>query len=93
MARRKQPKKGWLWKVLFFLLAPFVVWFIAFWLWFYWDDLSRMFGRNEPGRTTPTPERQMEKDDRRERPASEPPREKIFEEDRQKLEDILKRRN
>jgi hypothetical protein len=93
MARRKQPKKSWLWKVLFFLLAPFVVWFIALALWFYWDDLSRMFGQEEPRRTAPRPERQIEKNEPREPTTPTRPQEKIFEEDRQKLEDILKRRS
>jgi hypothetical protein len=93
MARKKQRKKSWGRMLVLFLVTPFAIWLIAFLLWFYWHDLSRMFGRDEPRHMTPKPEPQIERNDRRERPAPGQPREKIFEEDRQKLEDILKRRS
>lgn len=93
MARKKQRKKSSVRMLALFLVIPFAIWLMAFLLWFYWHDLSHMFGRDEPGRMIPKPAPQMERNERRERPASEPPQEKIFEEDRQKLEDILKRRS
>lgn len=94
MARKKQPKKIGLGKVVFLIVAPFVVWFLAFLLWFYWHDLKRLFTREETLRPQPPPKaaRPAVKEERRERPAPEP-KEKISEEDRRKLEDILKQRN
>ena len=93
MARKKQRKKSWARVLVLFFVAPFAIWLMAFLLWFYWHDLSRMFGGGEPPRPNPKPEREIERNGRRERPAPAPPQEKIFEEDRQKLEDILKRRS
>lgn len=94
MARKKQPRKSWLRKVVFLLVTPFIVWFLAFLLWFYWHDLRRMFTGEEESRRQPPPTavRPAVKEERRERPAPEP-KEKISEEDRRNLEDILKKRN
>ena len=91
MARKKQRKKSWLRTLVLFLLIPVAVWSIAFLLWFYWYDLSSLFSRE--GRVSPKPPRQIGKDDRRERLPAPQPQEKIFEEDRKQLEDVLKRRN
>jgi hypothetical protein len=93
MARKKQRKTSWARMLALFLVTPVAIWLITFLLWFYWHDLSHMFARYEPGRMTPKAAPQMDRNEGREHPASEPPQEKIFEEDRQKLEDILKRRN
>ncbi|MGH7854643.1 MAG: hypothetical protein ACREP3_14450 [Candidatus Binatia bacterium] len=93
MARKKQRKRGWLRTLVLFLLIPLAVWSIAFLIWFYWYDLSNLFSREGPGRASPKPPRQTEKDDRRERTPAPQPQEKIFEEDRKQLEDVLKRRN
>ena len=93
MARKKQRKKSWLRTLLLFLLVPLAVWAIAFLIWFYWYDLSNLFSREEPEETNSRPSRQIEKDARRESAPAPPPQEKIFEEDRKKLEDLLKRRN
>ena len=94
MARKKQPKKSRLRKIILFLVTPFVVWFLAFLLWFYWHDLRRWFADEEEPRRQPVPKavRPSVKEEQRERPAPQP-QEKISEEDRRKLEDILKRRN
>lgn len=94
MARKKQPKKNRLRKVIFLVVTPFIVWFLAFLLWFYWHDPRRMFTGEEESRrqTPPKAPRPAVNEERRERPAPEP-KEKISEEDRRKLEDILKKRN
>jgi hypothetical protein len=94
MARKKQPKKIRLRKVILLLVTPFIVWFLAFLLWFYWHDLRRWFVNEEEPRWQAPPKaaRPSVKEEQRERPAPQPP-EKISEEDRRKLEDILKRRN
>jgi hypothetical protein len=94
MARKKQPKKSRLRKVILLLVTPFIVWFLAFLLWFYWHDLRRWFANGEDPRRQPPPKaaRPSVKEEQRERPAPQP-QEKISEEDRRKLDDILKRRN
>ena len=76
-----------------FLVTPLAVWLIAFLIWFYWYDLGRLFTQDESRRATPKPARQIDKDEQRGRARSPQPREKLFDEDRKKLEDILKRRN
>lgn len=77
--------------VVLFFVTPLVVWLMAFLLWFYWYDLRRFFSAAEERRPVPKAARPMEKSDQRERRA--PPQEKIFDEDRKTLEDILKQRN
>jgi hypothetical protein len=91
MARKKPRKRSWLRMMVLFLVTPLVVWLIAFLLWFYWYDLRRLFSPEEERRPVPKAAKPAEKSDRRERRA--PPQEKIFEDDRKKLEDILKQRN
>ena len=91
MARKKRRKKSWLRTLVLFLVTPLAVWLIAFLIWFYWYDLGRLFTKDESRRVTP--KRQIDKDELRERAPSPQPREKLFDEDRKKLEDILKRRN
>jgi hypothetical protein len=91
MARKKKPARhGWLRTVLIFSLVPIGVWLLAFVLWLNWYDLQRWLG-NEPvpqARTRAAPP--AERIDSRKRPVD--PRENLFDEDRQKLEEILKRR-
>jgi hypothetical protein len=80
-------------KVLFYLCFPFFVWFVAFLAWFYWHDLSRLFYKDE-GKPKPAAKfdaRQNKGDNREAAPATRP-EEKILDEDRRKLEDILKQR-
>jgi hypothetical protein len=93
MARKKQRKKSWLRTLVLFLVIPLAVWLIAFLIWFYWYDLSNLLSKDAPRRVSPKSARQIEKDDRRERTPAPQPQEKIFEEDRKKLEDVLKQRN
>jgi len=66
---------------------------IAFLLWFYWYDLTRNFSKGG-GKAKDTVRREN-KIEAREKVDSKKPEqvgEKILDEDRQKLEDILKRR-
>lgn len=93
MARKKQPKRTWLRTLLLFLLLPLTVWCGAFLLWLYWYDLSNWFTPDIARRAGPKPARQIETNDHRGRSTAPAPQEKLFEEDRQKLEDILKRRS
>lgn len=88
MAKRKRKKRGWLRTLIFYILFPLIVWLIAFLLWFYWRDLSALW--NKQSAPADTPARSRERDETR--PAKGPP-EKILDEDRKKLEEILKRRS
>ena len=92
MARKKQRKKSWLRALVLFLVVPLAVWLIALLIWFFWYELKSPFTEDAPIQVIPKPARQSEKNDRRER-RSEQPQEKIFEEDRKELQDILKQRN
>jgi flagellar biosynthesis/type III secretory pathway M-ring protein FliF/YscJ len=88
-AKQKNKKRSWLKRLLIYLATPFVVWFVAFLLWFFWQDMMRLFNRSRPGEkpkaaTAPSSDRTRAAPfDRGE--------EKIREEDRRKLEDIIKR--
>jgi hypothetical protein len=92
MARRKKQRKRTWRTLLLFVLVPLTVWFGAFLLWLYWYDLNNWFMPDSARRAGPEPARQIEPNDHRGRSPVPAPQEKLFEEDRQKLEDILKRR-
>ena len=93
MARRKQGKRSWR-KLLLFLITPFVVWLIAFVIWFYWHGVRDLFAPEAAQvKAKPAPAQRTEKDERRERPPESPAQEKILDEERRQLDDILKRRN
>ena len=85
MAKKKKRKIGWLKTLLFFILTPFIVWFLAFVIWFYWNDITGLFNRHEkiPSTKANKPMDGSTKPD-------QTSQERIREEDRRKLEDILK---
>lgn len=87
MATRKRKKRSRLRTLLFFIFFPLIVWLIAFLLWFYWRDLNALFKRDSAPANAPA--RVRERD---EAPPAKRPPEKILEEDRKKLDEILKRR-
>jgi len=71
-------------------LTPLVVWFLAFLLWLYWDDITDLFTRDQKSlKSPPSPSRQSEKV---EQPTKNKSAEKILDEDRKKLDEIIKRR-
>jgi hypothetical protein len=83
VARKKRRKRSWLGTLLFLVSIPLVVWFLAFLIWFYWNDISGHVGRQD--KTPPTKaSKQMDK------PSDKTAQERIGDEDRRKLEDILK---
>jgi hypothetical protein len=93
MARKRQRKKSRLWRALLLLSLPLVVWFLAFFIWFYWYDLRKLMGRYDAPPPRAKPARSIDKDQRRDGTPPSKPQEKIFNEDRKKLEDILKQRS
>ena len=66
---------------------PLAVWFVAFLLWFFWYDIAGLVGRNkgEP-KNAPKAAHTSAKI----KPA--PPEEKILNEDRKRLDDIINKR-
>jgi len=89
VATRKRKKRSWLRTLLFYILFPLIVWFIAFLLWFYWHDVSAWFSK---GDAPPNPPVRVKPRERGDTAPAKRPVEKIPEEDRRKLDEILKRR-
>jgi hypothetical protein len=86
VAKKKKRKIGWLKKLFFFICTPLVIWFLAFLIWFYWNDITAFSSRrdNTPGQGT------SKEVDRSTKPSDKVFKERIGEEDRRKLEEILK---
>ena len=86
MAKKKKRKLGWFRKLLLFICTPLIIWFLAFLIWFYWNDLNGLSSRHNR-----TPGTRAEKPvDRPTKQSDKTAQERIGEEDRRKLEDILK---
>jgi hypothetical protein len=86
VAKKKTSKRGRLKAVLFFLFTPILIWVLVFLVWFNWDRISQLTAREPAAPASSTPPKKTER-------SGSPPREKILEEDRQKLDDILKKGN
>jgi hypothetical protein len=94
MARKKKRPKGtWFRALLLFVIGPILIWICGFFLWLYWDDLNRLLNPNEISRTGPQPAGPAKTKEDREHPVVPAPQERIFDEERKQLEEILKRRN
>lgn len=93
MARKKRAKKkSWLKGALVYIFVPLTVWFLAFILWLYWDDIAKIFSKDSGReRGAPRASRKLEKADKAPAP-NQPPQERILDDDRKKLEEILKQR-
>ena len=90
---RKKPKAGWLRTVLFFVFFPLIVWFVTFLIWFYWQPIIALFsGSDTKVKSANSFERKTRNSEKAESAPVDRPREKLSDEDRQKLDDILKRR-
>jgi len=93
MAQKKKVKKaGWLKTVLIYTFFPPIIWFLAFLAWLYWDSITALFSTDKAnGRNTTRTTRQREQSEKGPAPAKRP-QEKILDDDRKKLEDVLKQR-
>ena len=93
MVQVKRKKRNWVRTIMFYLLLPPIVWVVAFIMWFYWYDLARLFSKADE---RPNPTAKIEAgSENRERPKAAPTnrsQEKILDEERKKLENILKQR-
>jgi hypothetical protein len=84
----RKKKRGWLGAVLLFVFVPFFIWALAFFVWFNWNNISNFLDSDARSPTAKRP-KQVEKP----RPGSEDsPEEKISDEDRKKLDEILRQR-
>jgi cytoskeletal protein RodZ len=91
MAQKRKKKKGRLKTLLFFILTPFIVWLFAFLIWFYWSLITRLFSQGEnQSKTHPKAARRIDKPERSETHGEKRAQEKILDEDRKKLDEILK---
>ena len=86
MAKRKKRKIGWLSKLLFCICIPLIIWFLAFLIWFYWNDITGHVGRLDKTPST----KANNQVDRPTKFSDKASQERIGEEDRRKLDDILK---
>jgi cytoskeletal protein RodZ len=92
MARKKRPKRSWLKTLLIYIFVPLIVWFLAFVTWLYWDDITRMFSKDSDKESkVPDATRKLEKAGKNTEPTKRS-QEKILDDDRKKLEDVLKQR-
>lgn len=93
MAQKKKVKKAsWLKTVLIYTFVPLLIWSLAFVAWLYWDRIAALFSTDKAkGRNTPRTTRQLEKSEKGPAPAKRS-QEKILDDDRKKLEDVLKQR-
>jgi hypothetical protein len=82
VAKKRRRKRSRLKTLLFFLVTPLVVWFLAFGIWLYWNDLVKLTRKD---RLQP-PSKAVRHSGR---PTENEPKEKILDEDRKKLEEIL----
>ncbi|MBI4487804.1 MAG: hypothetical protein HY694_01850 [Deltaproteobacteria bacterium] len=74
----KKKTRGWLTRLFIFFFSVFLVWFLVFLVWLFWADLKRLVkGEGKKSATEQT---------------QEPSQEKISEQDRRQLEEILKKR-
>jgi len=94
VAKKKRRKRSWLRTVFLFVLTPLIVWFGAFIIWLFWNDIANNFA---PGKEQPQPAakaaRKLERNETPARTDDKQPKEKILEEDRKRLDDIIRRKN
>jgi len=88
--KRRRKKQRWLRLVLLFILTPLLVWCLAFLLWLYLDDIIGLFSRNS--KSAASPPKAVQKPPRAGPALQNKSDEKILDEDRKKLDEIIKGR-
>ena len=89
MARKRKRKKNRLRSLLFFIITPVFIWLLAFVVWLYWNPISALFRRGEipSNKARPQAARSIDTGE----PAGKSVKERISDEDRKKLDEILKK--
>ena len=93
MAQRQRRKRSRVKRLLVYIFVPLSVWLIAFVIWFYWYDFRGLSVKDKEPKSRPKATRELDKGEKVERGAAKRPPEKIFDEERKKLEDIIKRQS
>jgi hypothetical protein len=86
VAKKRKRKRGRLKALVVFVLTPILIWFVAFLVWFHWEGITKLSSKESAPRSAPP------KAAKKPEPSGSPTHEKILEEDRQRLDDILKKR-
>jgi hypothetical protein len=94
VAKRKKRKRSSVKTILFFVLAPIIVWALAFFLWLYWNEISKSLAPGED-RPEPPPKAQgkLGKDESPGQSNQARAKEKILDADRKKLDEIIRKEN
>ncbi len=91
VAKRKRRKRSAVRTILLFVLAPLIVWALAFFIWLYWNEIAKSLG---PGEDRPEPaaktRRNLDKDESRNQSDETRAKEKILDADRKKLDEIIR---
>ncbi len=74
----KKKTRGWLTRLVLFFFSVFLVWLLVFLVWLFWADLKRIVKGEEKKSATEQTQKSSQ--------------EKILDEDRRQLEEILKKR-
>jgi len=90
VARKRKKKRGWLRSLLIFTGVPLAVWFLAFLLWFFWYDIAGFVRRGEG--EAPSASKATHTSAKVKPLPVTPPEEKILNEDRKRLENIINQR-
>jgi hypothetical protein len=88
MARKRKRKKNRLRSLLLFIITPVFIWLLAFVVWLYWNPIAALFRQGEiSSKTSPQGARKIDTGE----PAGKGVKERISDEDRKKLDEILKK--
>jgi hypothetical protein len=94
VAKRKRKKISRLKTLLLFVLAPLIVWALAFFIWLYWNDIAKTL---TPGTDRPKPagksSGKLEKESAERRSDEPQPKENIQDTERRKLDEIIRKEN
>jgi len=90
VARRRKRKQRWLRLVFLFILTPIVIWCAVFIIWLYLDDIMGLFTGSS--KSAAPPPKAVQKTPRVEPFSQNKSDEKILDEDRKKLDEIIKGR-
>jgi hypothetical protein len=77
VAKKKRRQRSWLGTLLFLIFTPLIVWFLAFVIWFYWNDITGLLGRGDKS----PPTKASKEVERSRKPSEKTAQERIGEED------------
>jgi hypothetical protein len=91
---RKIRKRSAVKTILLFVLAPLIIWALAFLVWLYWNEIAKSLA---PGEDHPEPAVKtlpsLDKDESRSRSNDTRAKEKISDADRKKLDELIRKEN